>query len=83
MPGNIFHFVYSEGTSKKVNDTETNIDKITKDNELIELNNVDKKVDFFDYHYHWKNRYEVEKIDNLLSKMIKFLHNETFMDIIN
>tara|TARA_A100000164_G_C21862647_1_gene750920 strand:+ start:786 stop:1028 length:243 start_codon:yes stop_codon:yes gene_type:complete len=80
MPGNIFHFVYSEGASKKVKDTETNLDKV---DELIELNNVDKRVDFFDYHYHWKNRYEVEKIDSLLSKMIKFLHDETFMDIIN
>jgi hypothetical protein len=76
MPGNIFHFVYSEGASEKSEDNKEKVDSSVKS-----INTINTKVDFFDYH--WKTRYDVEKSTNLLSKMIKYLQDETFMDIID
>lgn len=73
MPGNIFHFAYSQylKDTKEVNKLENSTDS-SLDLSSEKLNKI------------WVSRYEViEKPETVFSKILKFLNNETFMDIIS
>ena len=73
MPGNIFHFAYSQYL------------KDTKEENKLE-NSTDSSLDLSSDKLNkiWLSRYEViEKPETVFSKILKFLNNETFMDIIN
>lgn len=75
MPGNIFHFAYSQ----YLNDTKNSnkhLDEEYKSNAYLNKNDKLNKI--------WVSRYEViEKPQPVFSKILMFLKNETFMDIIN
>ena len=73
MPGNIFHFAYSQylKDNKKVDKLENSTDS-SLDLSSDKLNKI------------WVSRYEViETPPTVVSKILTFLNNETFMDIIN
>ena len=73
MPGNIFHFAYSQylKDTKKVDKLENSTDS-SLDLSSDKLNKI------------WVSRYEViETPPTVVSKILTFLNNETFMDIIN
>ena len=73
MPGNIFHFAYSQYL------------KDTKEGNKLE-NSTDSSLDLSSEKLNkiWVSRYEViEKPETVFSKILKFLNNETFMDIIS
>ena len=72
MPGNIFHYAYSQylNDTKKGDNKQEGLNNLNTD--LEKLNGV------------WVSRYEViEKPQPIFSKILAFLNNETFMDIIN
>ena len=77
MPGNIFHFAYSQ----YLNDTKNpnkQLDEEDKSNAYLNKNEIDKLNKI------WVSRYEViEKPQPVFSTILMFLKNETFMDIIN
>ena len=73
MPGNIFHYAYSQylNDTKKVDKLENSTDS-SLDLSSDKLNKI------------WVSRYEViETPPTVVSKILTFLNNETFMDIIN
>lgn len=77
MPGNIFHFAYSQ----YLNDTKKPQNQLIEQegsNAYLNENEIDKLNKI------WVSRYEViEEPQPIFSKILMFLKNETFMDIIN
>ena len=79
MPGNIFHFAYSQ----YIDDTK---------NSNVSSNELNKSIPVTDTNINIIKKSEIDKINQtwvserhptILSKIITFLNNETFMDIIN
>ena len=84
MPGNIFYFVYSQyiddtkNSNGRSNEMNKSIPVTDTNTNIIRRNEIEKISQT------WVSRYEVlERHPSIVSKIITFLNNETFMDIIS
>ena len=87
MPGNIFHFAYSQylkDIEKNVEKNNLNISEKQNDTNYTLSNELFKNNKMENLKTVWVSRYDVvETRPSLVSKLITFLNNETFMDLIN
>ena len=79
MPGNIFYFVYSQyiDDTKNSNGRSNEMNKsipVTEPNTNIIRRNEIEKIN---------QKWVLERHPSIVSKIITFLNNETFMDIIS